>query len=71
MGKKERRENNKGKNPQQEYNLETDSHFIMFIMENLQSFTIQFADIGGPTGNGKKLSCTQACCLAQLCLGAP
>ena len=41
MGKKERRENNKGKNPQQEYNLETDSHFIMFIMENLQSFTIR------------------------------
>ena len=32
---------------------------------------VQPADIGWPTGNGKKLSCTQACCLAQLCLGAP
>ena len=35
------------------------------------SSTLQPADIGWPTGNGKKLSCTQACCLAQLCLGAP
>ena len=25
-------------------------------------------DIGWPTGNGKKLSNTQACCLAQQCL---
>ena len=25
---------------------------------------------GGPTGNGKKLSNSQACCLAQLCLAA-
>ena len=32
---------------------------------------LQPADIGWPTGNGKKLSCTQACCLAQLCLAAP
>ena len=31
---------------------------------------VQPADIGWPTGNGKKLSCTQACCLAQLCLAA-
>ena len=29
---------------------------------------LQPAGIGWPTGNGKKLSCTQACCLAQLCL---
>ena len=29
---------------------------------------IQPADIGWPTGNGKKLSNRQACCLAQLCL---
>ena len=26
--------------------------------------------IGWPSGNGKKLSCSQACCLAQLCLAA-
>ena len=32
---------------------------------------LQPADIGWPTGNGKKLSCSQACCLAQLCLAAP
>ena len=25
---------------------------------------------GWPTGNGKKLSYSQACCLAQLCLAA-
>ena len=31
---------------------------------------IQPADIGWPTGNGKKLSNCQACCLAQLCLAA-
>ena len=28
------------------------------------------AYIGWPTGNGKKLSNCQACCLAQLCMGA-
>ena len=32
--------------------------------------SVQPADIGWPTGNGKKLSKSQACCLAQLCLGA-
>ena len=32
--------------------------------------TVQPADIGWPTGNGKKLSNSQACCLAQLCLAA-
>ena len=26
--------------------------------------TVQPADIGWPTGNGKKVSCIQACCLA-------
>ena len=26
--------------------------------------TVQPADIGWPIGNGKKLSCTIACCLA-------
>ena len=31
---------------------------------------LQTADIGWPTGNGKKLSNCQACCLAQLWLGA-
>ena len=31
---------------------------------------LQPADIGWPTGNGKKLSNCQACCLAQLCLDA-
>ena len=31
---------------------------------------LQPADIGWPTGYGKKLSCSQACCLAQLCLAA-
>ena len=31
---------------------------------------VQPADIGCPTGNGKKLSKSQACCLAQLCLAA-
>ena len=34
------------------------------------SLYIQPADIGWPTGNGKKLSKSQACCLSQLCLGA-
>ena len=31
---------------------------------------VQPADIGWPTGNGKKLSNSQACCLDQLCLDA-
>ena len=31
---------------------------------------IQPADTGWPTGNGKKLSNSQACDLAQLCLAA-
>ena len=31
---------------------------------------LQPADIEWPTGNGEKLSCSQACCLAQLCLAA-
>ena len=31
---------------------------------------VQPADIGWPTGNGKKLSNCQAHCLAQLCLAA-
>ena len=31
---------------------------------------VQPADIGWPTGNGMKLSNSQACCLAQLCLAA-
>ena len=36
---------------------------------DLQFFLyVQPADIGWPTGNGKKLSKSQACCLAQLCL---
>ena len=30
--------------------------------------TVQPAVIGWPTGNGKKLSNSQACCLAKLCL---
>ena len=33
-------------------------------------WVVQPADIGWPTGNGKKLSNSQACCLAQLCLAA-
>ena len=32
--------------------------------------TIQPAEIGWPAGNGMKLSNSQACCLAQLCLAA-
>ena len=32
--------------------------------------TVQPADIGWPTENGKKLSNCQAFCLVQLCLGA-
>ena len=31
---------------------------------------VQPADIGWPTGSGMKLSSSQACCLAQLCLAA-
>ena len=31
---------------------------------------VQPADIGLPTGNGKKQSNSQACCMAQLCLAA-
>ena len=31
---------------------------------------VQPADIGWPTGNGKKQSNSQPCCLAQLCLAA-
>ena len=33
-------------------------------------YNVQPADIGCRTGNGKKLSNSQACCLAQLCLAA-
>ena len=36
----------------------------------LTAIYVQPADIGWPTGNGKKLSCRQACCLSQLCLAA-
>ena len=32
--------------------------------------TVQGGWGGWPTGNGKKLSYSQACCLAQLCLAA-
>ena len=31
-------------------------------------FLLQPADLGWPTGNGKKVSNSQACYLAQLCL---
>ena len=37
---------------------------------DIQLSAVQPADIGWPTGNGKKLSKIQACCLAQLCLAA-
>ena len=33
-------------------------------------FNVQPEDIGWTTGNGKKISNSQACCLAQLCLAA-
>ena len=36
----------------------------------LLSLNVQCSCSGWPTGNGKKLSNSQACCLAQLCLGA-
>ena len=36
----------------------------------LWQMQLQPADIGWPTGNGKKLSKSQACCLAQLCQAA-
>ena len=42
------------------------SHFQM----SRGTHGIQPADIGWPTGNGKQQSCSQACCLAQLCLAA-
>ena len=41
------------------------------LQDSILSFgTVQPADIGWPTGNGKKVSNSQACCLAQLCLAA-
>ena len=50
----------------------TQSDFVPeFLGLKLESsILVQPADIGWPTGNGKKLSNCQACCLAQLCLGA-
>ena len=39
-------------------------------LKHIYNIIVQPADIGWPTGNGKKLSNTQACCLAQLCLNA-
>ena len=36
----------------------------------VEVFYVQPADIGCNTGNGKKLSNSQSCCLAQLCLAA-
>ena len=42
-----------------------------FLGLSLNDRTIlQPPDIGWPTGNGKKLINSQACCLAQLCLAA-
>ena len=43
----------------------TQVRFYLDFMTHLQP-----ADIGWPTGNGKKVSNSQACCLAQLCLAA-
>ena len=47
-----------------------DVRIVVDIVPHTHTHTIQPADIGWPTGNGKKLSNSQACCLAQLCLAA-
>ena len=44
------------------------AHYSISFVKPLAALGIQPADIGWPTGNGKKLSNSQACCLAQLCL---
>ena len=41
-----------------------------FLLGNLCPQAVQGGWGGWPTGNGKKLSNSQACCLAQLCLVA-
>ena len=43
---------------------------LMFAVWSGPYSALQSADIGWPTGNGKKLCNGQACCLAQLCLAA-
>ena len=47
--------------------LATNNSNGKYMTSALQSI-VQPTDIGWHTGNGKKLSCSQACCLAQLCL---
>ena len=43
---------------------------VRFVVKDAGKFALQPADIGWPTRNAKKLSNSQACCLAQLCLAA-
>ena len=49
---------------------------LMYVLVSIHVFTpqkqanIQCSCSGWPTGNGKNLSNSQACCLAQLCLAA-
>ena len=43
---------------------------LFHVRSHLLLAPLQHADIGWPTGNGKKLSNSQACCLNQLCLAA-
>ena len=49
-----------------------DKLLIVALLPFPNSVTIsdEHADIGWPTGNEKKVSNSQACCLAQLCLAA-
>ena len=45
-------------------------NYVDVVNNGVAQLPVQPADIGWPTGNGKKLSCSQACCLAQLSLAA-
>ena len=45
-------------------------HLLFVVVLVRSSWNLQPADIGWPSGNGKKWSNSQACCVAQLCLAA-
>ena len=46
------------------------SHGLISGVKRSVRLLVQGGWGGWPTGNGKKLSYSQACCLAQLCLAA-
>ena len=46
------------------------NRMVLLVIKVILYTRVQGGWGGWPTGNGKKLSNSQACCLAQLCLAA-